>query len=156
MWSRKFILLHTIISVLTICRSTATTASKIEANQENTAQFPSVKAQKQRPTARAKARRSFVQLMTASPMSRVKTNGLAFSCDRLLMTWAPTFPRVHKLKHSRLRVFTQHLHSMVQHGVRAIWDGTWLALADNGVAVCFDSEDHVARYHLGSPVSNNV
>jgi len=66
------------------------------------------------------------------------------------MQMAPAFHRVHKSKHSRLRVFTQHLHSMVQHGVRTIWDGSWIALADTGVGVYFDSEDHVARYHLVS------
>jgi hypothetical protein len=113
MWSRKSSPLDTITLILIIRRSTATIATNTVANQANTVLSPFEKSLNLSPAAKAEVQRSsLVQLMIARPMSRIRTNGLAFSYDELLMTSASSYYSVHNLKHSRLRVFT----SLALHG----------------------------------------
>jgi hypothetical protein len=97
--------LEAVKPILIIYRSTATTAINTAYNQANTALWPSVKFLSLQPARAEIPSFLLVQSMIARAMSRVKKNGSAFSYDELLLTSASFSDRVHKLKHSRLRVF---------------------------------------------------
>jgi hypothetical protein len=126
---------------LTIRRFTATIATNTVVNQANTALSPSEKFLNLQQVAKAEVRRSSpVQLIIARPMSRIRTNGSAFSCDELLMTSASSYYRVHNLKHSQLRVFASlALHGSAWSMGNMGWSMT--TIAGTGVGGYFDSED---------------